>query len=356
MQVSDLSKRSESDLKKSIADNKEKVRALTDDLNHVDNLMVQDLLDLKNKYGRPRRTKVVQELDTSGIISISNGVVLYTRNALSVFDLSNVLNKRAYLDFKAVKIDDKWVKELVGYHPISSDVKSVLVFYSDGTASPVTISLIDKWLADMNWEKHGFIRCICPIYESLEGTVVCITSEGQVKRFDPKEVKAKNVNIGTVVESCLFVPKSQDDQMLILMDEKGFYRYFELSEVRETGRTSQGITTGFDNGDLRMAVTSKDSTHAVIMVENFNGEGLCHSIELEAINKTTRTSKLKKIFPLEAYNFSGIGVVNLNVKDQIIVFYTKSLIATCSGRALKNMKSLRKLSSNKSFGLMDVIL
>jgi len=356
MQISDLSRRSENDLKKSINDNKEKVRVLSDELNHIDDLMINDIIDLKNRFGRQRRTRIVQELDESGIHLVSNGVILFTRNSFSLFHLDSVLNKRTYLDFKGVKIDEKWVREITGYHQVTSDIKSVLVFYSDKTASPVPVSLINKWLVDPNCEKHGFITAVCPIYDKVNGTVVCITSKGLIKRFDPKEIRSKNVNIDTVVEKCIFVPKDQGDNMLLLIDENGHYRYFPLDDIRETGRNSQGVMSGFDKAHLKIAVVDKEATHAVVMLENGNGEGLCYSVELEKIDTTTRSTKLRKIAKLDDVKFSGVGTLNLNVKEMLVVFLTRSLIASCSGRVLRGMKTLRRLGSNPSFGLIDVKL
>ena len=356
MHVGDLSRRSEADLKKSIADNKEKVRILSNELKRADELMINDLIDLKEKFGRPRRTKIVQELDTSGVHSISNGVILYTRNAYSLFHMDNILNKRTYLDFKAVKIDDKWCKELIGFHPVTSDIKSVLVFYTDKTVSPVPVSLINKWFNDSNCEKRGFIKAICPLYENESGTVVCVTSEGMIKRFDPKEIKSKSVNIGTVIETCIFVPTSQEDQKLLMINESGEYRYYPLSEIRETGRSSQGVMSGFNESNLRLAISDKDSTHVVVTVEGSLGDGMCYSVDLESINTTTRTTKLRRIVDIDGCKFSGVGFVNLNIKEQLIVFYTKGLITSSSGRVLKNMKDLRKLGANKAFGIMSIEL
>jgi len=356
MQVSDLSRRSESDLKKSIADNKEKVRILSDELNHIDDLMINDLIELKNKFGRPRRTKIVQKLEENGVHSISNGVILFTRNSFSLFHLDSILNKRTYLDFKAVKIDEKWVKEITGYHPVTSDIKSVLVFYNDATVSPVKVSMINKWLIDQNTEKHGFITAVCPIYDAVEGTVVCATSKGMLKRFDPKEIKSKSVSIDTVIESCIFVPRSHDGDMLMLLDEDGGYRYFPLEEIRETGRSSQGIMSGFETSNLRMTVIDKEATHVVVMVESMNGEGLCYSIDIETISTTTRTTKLRKIIDFDQCKFSGIGSLNLNIKELLVIYFTRGLVTTCTGRVLKGMKTLRKLGSNKAFGLINVEL
>lgn len=354
MQIGSLTRRSEKELDNSIKKIRNIINNITKDLTMIDDIMINDLIELKKKYGRPRRTKVIMKLKERSDIVISNGAILATRGAIGVFDSSNIISGKKILNgLKGVKINNKWVKGIINSHRIDDAINSVLVFYEDKTANIVTPSIVNSWIPNTYSKDNTFIKSVCPIYSSISGTVICITSDGMIKRFNPNTLTSRITQINTIVENCIFIPENMNNSTLILLNKQGEYLYIRISDIPIQGKNSHGVKTSFKDGQVKMSYVDNDEDGVVILMENTKlSQGFVYTITLEKLKLGNRTNKLKKMHNFQDFICNGVKTINYQLlKDQIGLFISDIATSSLKMNNLKNLNSPRKISC-KAFDLI----
>jgi len=355
MQLGNLTSRSEDDLKNSIIRLRNTIKGFEDDLFRIDDIMIEDALEIKKKYGRPRRTKIISKLKVRDDVIISNGAILTTRNSIGVFDSSNIISGKKILNgFKGVKINNVWVKEIINSHSIIDNIESVLVFYGNGSANIINPSnSINCWIPN-NVEENGFIKAACPIYKNIKGSVMCITEDGSIKRFETDSITNRMTNLSTVVENCIFIPDGIEDKSMILVNEVGEFINIPISEITVKGRTAGGVLSSFKSGkNIHMAISGNNSHYVLLLEGKKLGDGFAYTQEISNIKIGTRTTKLRKLLPFDDFKFLGIGSVDLNIKDQIGLFISDNSTVSLKISNLKNLKSPRKINC-KAFDFIPI--
>lgn len=357
MQLGSLTKRSEKELENSIDKLRNLILNLSKDLDRIDEIMVNDIEEIKKKYGRPRRTKIIMKLKERDDIVISNGAILATRNSIGVFDSSNIISGKKILNgLKHIKINGEWVKGIVNSHKIDDTIVSVLVFYSNGNMNTINPSVLNSWIPNTNIEENGFIKTVCPIYKDIKGTIVCITSEGMLKRFDIESLSSRISQSGVIVENCIFVPDKLNNSSIILINNDNEYLHIKISDIPIQGKTAQGVKTSFQNGNLKMSLVDDNVNNFVIFMENTKlSEGYVFVRPIEEIKIGSRTNKPKKFHDFPDFICNGIGCIDLNLKDQIGLFISDSGTSSLKLINLRNLKSPRKINC-KAFDMINLSL
>lgn len=357
MQLGSLTKRSEKELENSINKIRETITNLSKDLNRIDEIMINDILEIKKKYGRPRKTKIIMKLKERTDIVVSNGAVLATRNSIGVFDSSNIISGKKILNgLKSVKIDNTWVKGIINSHKIDDTITSVLVFYSNGNMHTINPSILNSWIPNSYIEENGFIKAVCPIYKDIIGTIVCITSEGLLKRFETNTLSSRVSQSGAIIENCIFIPEKLNNSFILFINKNNEYLYIKISDIPIHGRTAQGVKTSFTNGDVKMTLVDDSINNFVTLMENTKlSEGYVFVRPIEEIKLGTRTTKLKKFHDFPDFICNGIGSINLDLKDQIGLFISDNGTSSLKLINLRNLKSPRKISC-KAFDLITLSL
>lgn len=356
MQLGNLTKRSKGELENTIKRVKENIKNLSRDLTRIDDIMISDLLEIKKKYGRERRTKIVSKLEESTDIVISNGVILSSRNNIGIFDSSNIISGRKILNgFRGVKINGKWVKEIIGSHRIDDDISSVAVFYENGMMNAIIPTMINSWVNNQYCQDNGFIKSVCPIYKNIGGFVVCITNDGMLKRFRLQGLSNRTVKISTIVENSIFVADEYEDSNLLLVNSEGEYIYIKISDIPLTNRGSKGVKSSFNSGiGVRMTVDGKNNSHFVILMENIKlGAGFTYTRQIDEFKVMGRTNKPKRIYKFPDYKCLGVGTVDLSLQNQIGLFISESSTIGLKITNLRNLKSPRKISC-KAFDFIPI--
>ena len=359
MRLGDLTRRSEGELLKKIDDMRADITIASNNLSRIDDMMVEDIIDIKRKYGRPRRTKVISKLKERSDIIISNGAILATRNGVGLFDSSNIISGKKILNgLKAVKLNGVWVKSIVNSHKIDDNIEAIAVFYESGTTNGTAnlinpTSSINCWIPN-NWEENGFITAVCPVYKNVKGSVLCMLHDGQLKRFELDTLTTRISNTSTVVLNCLFIPDGSEDDTVILVNESGEYLNIKVSDVPVKGRTSQGVMSSFASGKGVHMALAKNNSHFVILLENTKlGDGYAITQQIDEVKVMSRTNKPKKLYNFPDFKCLGISVVDLNIKDQVGLFISESSTTSLKVANLKNLKVPRKINC-KAFDFIAI--
>lgn len=349
MQLNSLSKRSKVDLLNKINKNRATIETIKVNITRIDDIMIEDIVALSKKYYYPRSTKIISRIEDKQEASISNGSILASRNSIGIFDIDNVISgKRIINGFKGVRIDGTWVKEIVNSHVISSDLAEVLVVYNNGYANTQPLpSSINCWMSNLNSESNGHIRCVIPVYKSKKGTVVCILDDGSLKRFSVDDIGVRVVNTSSIIKNCIHVPEDKENSNLLLVNKNNEYMYIKIKDIPVKGRTSQGVQSGYSNGDgVSMTLCDTDSTHCVVLLEDTKvHDGHAFTIPLDTLKTTNRTSKLKKLHGFTEYVCNGVSVTNLSNKDSLGIFISDTATNSLKISNLKGLKLPRKVNS-----------
>jgi DNA gyrase/topoisomerase IV subunit A len=267
-----------------------------------------------------------------------------------IFDSSNIVSGKKILNgFKGVKINGTYVKEMVGSHRIDDNITAVAVFFENGNATLIQPSSVNCWLP-VNVEDGSFVKSICPVY-NVKGSVICITTDGSLKRFSLENLTNRNVNTTTTIENCVFVPDGYEDSSILLVNKDGLCSRIKVSDVPLKGRTSQGVLSSYDSGvGIHMTFLKSikgvcENSHYVILLENKKlGDGYVYARDIEDIKVGSRSAKLKKLFDFNDFTCTGISSVNLGIKEQVGLFISENSTSSLKTSNLKNLKTPRKIN------------
>ena len=356
MQLGSLTRRSESELNNNIKQIKEKVAVLTHNLTRIDDIMIEDALEIKKNYGRPRRTKIISRLKERTDVVISNGAILATRNNIGLFDSSNIISGKKILNgFKGIKINSEWVKEIINSHRIDNNISSIAVFYENGVVNLINPSSnVNCWIP-VNVEENGYIKAVCPIYKDRNGSIMCILSDGSLKRFETDSLTNRTSNTTTIIENCIYIPENHEDNSIIFVNDEGEYLNIKVSDVPVKGRTSQGVLSSFKSGrNVHMALSENDSSHYVILLQSLKlNEGYVYTQLISDLKIMSRTNKLKKLYQFPDFKCNGVSIVDLNIKDQLGLFISEDSTSSLKIINLKNLKAPRKINL-KAFNFIGI--
>jgi len=353
MQLGSLTKRSKDDLAKNIEKLRASIVINATDLTRIDDILTNDLDELIAKYGRPRRTKVLSRLMDREDIVISNGAILSTRNSIGIFDSSNIISGKKILNgFKGVKIDGKWVKEIVGSHRIDENISSIAIFYENGCVNSILPTTVNCWIPSQEADNH--IKIACPIYGS-SGTIVCITNDGQLKRLESETITNRISNTNTIIENCIFVREEDSDKFILFTNEKGEYQYIKITDIPIKGKTAGGVQSGFSSGSgVHMTLVDPIKyNHLVVLLDSKLVGGCVYTVKISDIPQMNRTNKLKKLYLFEGYTCTGVGVVDLQIRDQLGIFISETGTSSLKTINLRNLNTPRKITS-KAFDFIGI--
>jgi len=362
MQLSSLTRASKPALLSNIKNHKDKIKETEDKIENIDQVIIDNLLFMKEKYNRPRRTQVVdiqQEKNDKTSINISNGAILYSRNAVGIFDGTSLLTGKTITNtIKSVKVNGKNTKEIIGYHPVNKNVAGTIIFSDDGTARRTKLTEIpitNNWITTN--DERNFITSVVPVYENEDDNyIVTVNKDYKIKIFKADEISFKKVQTGKIISAHTINIKSTKN--ILIYNEFGEYIYIDKDEIPVLSRTSAGNSTAFSQGKnfeiIPVSFTEDFENVFIPFVENEDGTCTYTAFEESILKLAHRTNKPKEILKLKHSKFIGIGLVNGKTKNgSSIVLIGPYNINTVNGKNVKIGMSNKKISLNP-FGIIQL--
>ena len=351
MQLRSLSSVSKDELIKDMDKLREKIKYLEDCLINIDELIIKDLLFMKNKYGRKRRTEVMdlkEEQNSKTSINISNGSLLYSRDSIGIFDSTVLSNGKTILNsLKPVKINGKNVKEIIGSHTVKRDVTGVIVFTKDGSARRLTVKEIpitNNWITT---ELENEITSAIPVYENEEDSLIIVMNDDyKIRSFKVSDIGKSKVSVGKVISS-KYIDKDEINSNVLIINEYGDYLYIEQNEIPMLSRNSQGNNTGFINGDhFNIHLLNKDLNDTImIFVKDSEGSTYCTAIDINRLVIGKRTHKPKQLLKLKNFNYCNSAMINNKIKnDSNIILIGNYSTISLKGRFIKDAMEFKKIN------------
>jgi DNA gyrase subunit A len=313
MQLVALTRMSKSKLENDIKKSIEKLKELENNLLHIDDIIINDAREIGDKYKRARRTEIIDEdRSTSSNIAISSGAVLYTRNTFGIFNSQGLLNYRAILNtMKSFKENNKFIKEITGFHNLTKNLEGIVVFTKDGFARRIKIAdipLINTWIVNPDE-----ISCICPIYDLEKGNMIVINDEMHIRRIKIDEITSK-VTVGNVRAVHYSV---SDDELILIYDKYGKYIYLELSEIPILSRNSSGNKLLFDKNNNEINIYPiNNSYEGLILLYGDDKDAFIGVMGIDKLIIGKRNVKPKGFIENNKMNFIGASPISLTNRDE----------------------------------------
>lgn len=318
-QIHQLNNTSKEELQRMIDDAHRKIADLDEKSRHIDDAIIDDLEKLRKKYGRPRRTVILEEHEVNNknisSIPMSNGAVLWSRNQYAIFDLNNLINGKTLMNgVKNVKFEGKNVKEIIGCHNIKEDLVGILLFMNNGTAKRINVSDIvgiNNWISVAD---EPVISGIIPIHDDNDRYIV-ISDNNKIKISSVESFGKQTVTTGNV-KLVQRVEKGKD--MCLIVTESGRYHFIKISDIPELGRTASGVNITLpDNESISMIQMEQysDETGLCSIVDD-SGYSYILRIEQDLLEETNRVNKAKKLIEMDSgFKMTNVNLVNTKEKD-----------------------------------------
>jgi DNA gyrase/topoisomerase IV subunit A len=317
MSLGSLSRYSKDDLTNTITKNKARIEELTHDLTRIDSIIVKELLEIKEKYHRPRRTTVLEnsqskskrENNASGNMSIGNGMVLWSGDQVGLFDQDFLLHGK--------KINQGLGRSAIvdGSNPTTSEMKALVVFHKNGTAKRVELTTFRLPNA---WQKIGDspIVSVIPVYDVDTETIVCLSEDYLIRQFNPNEISTRSVQVGKIISAAY--TKGQKD-MILVMDNVMNYLYLPKEEIPVLSRTANGVKTSIDDKakGVFVSVMNSQSPSAIVVIrmgDNDMSQGYVHFVNPATLIAGKRTNKTKSLVEDAGY-MRALGASTIVAKD-----------------------------------------
>jgi DNA gyrase/topoisomerase IV subunit A len=354
MQIGQLTRLSEDKLNEDIEKHNKTIEKLENNLENIDLIILEELKELEKKYGRPRKTEIIElkQKENKTSIHISNGAILWTRNSIGIFDSSHLVNGKIIMNnLKSVKHNGKLIKEVIGYHPVTKDIIGALVISSDNNIKRLKISDIsisNTWII-INEDNNPIISVI-PLYEEESGYIAILSKDMKIRKIDSKDIN-RECNIGET-ECAIHV---EEEELILLYNENNEYLYLDMEEIPTLSKSSQGNNTTFTPGTIVRMYGIKVTYDAISICYEDKGNPYLFAIAVNDLNVLHRTNKPKLFHKdLKGYKLLGCAPVSyIDKANSVMVYISSNSTNIVKCKLLKANMAPKKLSI-KPFGAIQI--
>lgn len=294
-----------------LAEKQELIKKLKDLLAHPKKILEvikTELVEIKDKYGDDRRTKVIK----GGVKTISDEDLIPEKESVLVYTSGGYVKRTDPSEYRTQKrggvgvVDLNTKEEDFVTHLLTANTHSDLLFFTDkGKAFQIKMYEIPegkratRGKSIMNFlqlssdEKVTSILAMPKEIKATKLSILMVTKEGVVKKVSADSFRdvrrngliAISLGEGDELMSTMFVEKGDD---AILATKKGQSIRFKESDAREMGRTAQGVRAiKLGKGDTLIGadIIKKDAKNAMFLIMMENGFGKMTSVDEYKVQK-----------------------------------------------------------------------
>ncbi|MFC1621433.1 DNA gyrase subunit A [Candidatus Omnitrophota bacterium] len=326
-------------------------------------IVKNEVLELKKKYGDERRTEIVakmEEMEIEDLIAEEDMVITISHagyiKRLPVGSYRK--QKRGGVGVTGIDMKDE---DFVEHLFVASTHEYILVFTNTGKVFWLKVYEIPqagraargKAIVNLLHLASGEKVSACVrVKEFEEGKFLMMaTQNGLIKKTDLMAYSnpRKGGIIGITVEKgdeLIEVKWTDGKQEILMATTKGKAIRFPESQVRDMGRGAKGVKgIGLGKQDIviAMEIARKDATILTVMSQGFAKRTL-----IDQYRKQSRGGKGVKNVTVTKKNGEAVGLRMVNDKDELMVMTEKGMIVRCSvkdiratGRAAQGVRIIK---------------
>ena len=291
-----------------------------------------ELLYVKETYGDKRRTQIldrVEDITVEDIIKDEELIITFSKKGYIKavpLDVYSTQNRGGKGRIAATFSDNDYITDIF----LTNSLSTLLCFTNFGRVYAIKAYNIPKQSPSskgrpivnfIKLQPQETIKTIVPISET--DSLFFVTESGTVKRssFEHFENILSTGKIAIKLDeqdSLVRVFDVKDDDEVVIVTENGMCVRFDANEVRDMGRTAQGVR-GMrlsDNDRVVSADRFRESEHTKVIVVTKDGVGKL--LKVDDIRKIKRGGKGVKCVKLKSGD-RVVGSLSLNDSDDVVV-------------------------------------
>ena len=350
------------------------LRAILDSELLVTDIMKQELLELKEKYGDERRTEIagaVKDFDIEDLIADEEMVVVVSHSGY-IKRIPSDTYRQQHRGGKGIigmgTKDDDYIE-----HIFIASAHQYILFFTDygkcywlkvfeipeGSRTARGRAIVNLLRIEGNEQVTTFV----PIREfDPEKFVFMATENGTVKKCSlevfSRPYSAGIIAINLVGEDRLVgVELMEKDYHIVLVTKKGMSIRFSEDGVRSVGRPAQGvrgIRLAGDDKVVGMVTAAEENSTVLVVTENGYGK----RTSLDAYRRQSRGGKGVITVKTSKRNGDVVAVKMVKDGDELVIISSSGMVTRMGVRVLRkigrNTQGVRMMSLNADEVVVDV--
>ena len=340
-------------------------------------IVKEEILELKKKYGDERRTEIVakaDEIEIEDLIAEEDMVITISHSGY-IKRLPVSAYRKQRRGGTGVSGMDMKEEDFVEHLFIASTLEYILFFTNIGKVHWLKVyeipqagraargkAVVNLLQLSQGESIHSYVK----VKEFKKGDfLVMATKNGLIKKTDLMAYAnpRKGGIIGITVEKddeLIEVELTDSKQEILLATNQGKIIRFPESQVRDMGRSAKGvkgISVAKKDRVIAMALAKKDST-----VLTITSQGFAKRTAIEQYRKQSRGGKGVKNVNVTKKNGEAVGVKTVNDKDELMVMTEKGMIVRCAvkdvrttGRSTQGVRMIKLDSGDKVASVACVV-
>ena len=297
-------------VKKEYEELKKKIKELSEILSSpkkIDSIIVNDMIEIKEKYGDKRKTDVVikaDEINAEDLVTEEDNLILITKNNFAKrMDISSFkIQRRGGVGIIGISLKDDSPNILAKVNSLDR----LLIFTKNGRAYSLNAYEIpkqDRTSRGINLKNLLNISDEIVAVLPYESDVIILTEDGHIKLVNVEEFKnAKKFGI-VASPTRIACVKPLKGKEVIISTKRGRLVRFKAEEIPEYGRNAKGVKAITLNGD------------EIAWMDCYNGEKIL-SLTKKGYGKITDL----KQYRLTSRGAKGVLNYRINEKTGEVVF------------------------------------
>jgi DNA gyrase/topoisomerase IV subunit A len=340
MSLGSLSAFGREDLTNTIQDMNVKILENEKALTHIDEIIINELKETKEKFGRPRRTNVLLSVEEHKLSAVNptKGAFLLSHSAIGLFDMNGVKDSRNIINgLKPTKIQGKNVRVITGGKPLINKTPiGFIVGYDDGQVNRIHINIfkvINVWYF-MNITEP--IISGAPIY-SEDDILICLSSDRKLKRVLSKDIYGgRKLQTGSPIIEVIGYNEGDKEGYthLLMIASNGTYHLSEIDDIPLVNRAAGGVKSPYEGyqGQITMLPLPEEILESERLFlgcsDNRDGQNYIVPYNPELLKISGRTSKPKRLQIPEHYQVTSAALIDIADKNSQICMIGKNSTTT----------------------------
>jgi DNA gyrase/topoisomerase IV subunit A len=342
MSLGALSQFGKDDLDKNINDLQSKIEDNSKALKEIDQIIINELIEMKERFGRPRKTVIIKHIEEHKLASISTskGAMLVSHSSIGLFDVNGIRDSKNIINgLKSSKVNGKSTREIIGGKSLNYKTPiGFIICYEDGTMNRISLSafkVVNVWYFT---NTPSIITCATPIYNESD-ILVCLTLDRKLKRIEVKDIPGtRKLQTGIpIIEISQYNEADKEGYAYFLMvGNNGTYNLLDIDDIPIVNRAAGGVKSAYEGyqGVIFMIPIPEEILETerlfIGVSDDRDKQNYIIASDPQLLKVSGRVSKPKRLKIPEHYIISSIAMLDIGNKLSQIAMIGRNSTTTLS--------------------------